>query len=47
MGDVDIKLTSLPVGEKTRIAKNIRDALLRGGIDADVIYENHVMNGNL
>jgi hypothetical protein len=46
MGDVDIKLTSLPVGEKIRIARDIRDALLREGIDAEVIYENHLMNGN-
>jgi len=40
MGAVDLKLDLLPVTEKLRIARNIRDALLRKGVDAEVLYEH-------
>jgi len=40
MGAVDLKLDVLPVAEKLRIARNIRDALLRKGVNAEVLYEH-------
>jgi hypothetical protein len=43
IADADIKLASLPTSEKVRIAKNIRDVLLRDGVNAEVIHEHRVL----
>jgi hypothetical protein len=45
MGDADVKLASLPTGEKVRIATNIRDVLLRDGVDVEVIHQHRVLAG--
>jgi len=43
MGDADLSLNCLPVSEKVRIAKNIRDVLLRAGVSAEVVHEHRIL----
>ncbi len=43
MGDADSSLNRLPVNEKVRIAKNIRDVLLKAGVSAEVIHEHRIL----
>ena len=43
MGDADLSLNRLLVSEKVRIAKNIRDVLLKAGINAEVIHEHRIL----